>query len=122
MPQAFADLAVEAAAVAGFEGFRPDACLVNRYAPSARLSLHQDRNERDYDQPIVSVSVGLPAIFLWGGKTRADKVERVPLIHGDVIIWGGPDRLKFHGVQKLAEGEHPLTGAYRFNFTFRRAF
>ena len=121
MPKAFADLAVEAAGAAGFDGFRPDACLVNRYAPGARLSLHQDRNERDFDQPIVSVSLGLPAIFLWGGKKRTDKVRRVPVAHGDVVVWGGPDRLTFHGVNSLAEGAHLLTGACRFNFTFRRA-
>src|ERR1700734_3392859 len=81
----------------------------------------QDRNERDFDRPIVSVSLGLPAIFLWGGKKRTDKVRRVPLAHGDVVVWGGPDRLTFHGVRSLADGEHSLTGAYRFNFTFRRA-
>ena len=121
MPRAFADLAVEAAEAAGFDGFRPDACLVNRYAPGARLSLHQDRNERDFDHPIVSVSLGLPAIFLWGGRTRAEAVRRIPLLHGDVMVWGGSDRLAFHGVHSLAEGEHPLTGACRFNFTFRRA-
>ena len=121
MPEAFSDLAVEAAEAAGFGAFHPDACLVNRYAPGARLSLHQDRNERDFAQPIVSVSLGLPAIFLWGGKRRADGVRRIPLIHGDVVVWGGPDRLRFHGVHPLAEGEHPLTGACRFNFTFRRA-
>jgi DNA oxidative demethylase len=121
MPQAFADLAAEAAQAANFIDFRPDACLVNRSAPGARLSLHQDRNERDFDQPIVSVSLGLPAIFLWGGKTRGDRARRVPLFHGDVMVWGGPDRLTFHGVHTLAEGEHPLTGSYRFNFTFRRA-
>src|SRR3984893_14297147 len=121
MPRAFTQLAVEAAAAADFIGFRPNACLVNRYAPGARLSLHQDRNERDFDQPIVSVSLGLPAIFLWGGKKRTDKVRRVPVAHGDVVVWGGPDRLTFHGVHPLAEGEHPLTGAYRYNFTFRRA-
>jgi alkylated DNA repair protein (DNA oxidative demethylase) len=121
MPRAFADLAAEAAEAAGFSDFRPDACLVNRYTPGARLSLHQDRNERDFDQPIVSVSLGLPAVFLWGGKTRADRARRMPLVHGDVMVWGGPDRLTFHGVHSLAEGEHPLTGAYRFNFTFRRA-
>jgi DNA oxidative demethylase len=121
MPAAFANLAVEAADASGFGGFRPDACLVNRYAPAARLSLHQDRNERDFDQPIVSVSLGLPAVFLWGGKKRTDRVRRVPLMHGDVVVWGGPDRLTFHGINSLAEGEHALTGAYRFNFTFRRA-
>ena len=122
MPRAFADLAGETANAAGFGGFSPDGCLVNRYAPGARLSLHQDRNERDFDQPIVSVSLGLPAVFLWGGKKRTEIVRRVPLVHGDVVVWGGPDRLTFHGVHALAEGEHPSTGAYRFNFTFRRAF
>ena len=121
MPAASANLAVEAADAAGFDGFCPDACLVNRYAQGARLSLHQDRNERDFDQPIVSVSLGLPAVFLWGGKKRTDRVRRVPLVHGDVAVWGGPDRLTFHGVNSLTEGEHPLTGAHRFNFTFRRA-
>jgi alkylated DNA repair protein (DNA oxidative demethylase) len=121
MPAAFADLAREAAAEAGFPAFQPDACLVNRYLPGARLALHQDRNERDYDQPIVSVSLGLPAIFLWGGKTRTDRPVRVPLIHGDVVVWGGPDRLAFHGVNPLAEGAHPMTGAVRYNVTFRKA-
>jgi DNA oxidative demethylase len=121
MPRIFAALAAEAAAAAGFGDFRPDACLVNRYMPGARLSLHQDRNERDFEQPIVSVSLGLPALFLWGGKMRTDKVRRVPLIHGDVLVWGGPERLTFHGVHVLAEGEHPMTGRCRFNVTFRRA-
>jgi len=121
MPPAFAALAAEAADAAEFYGFRPDACLINRYAPGSRLSLHQDRNERDFEQPIVSVSLGLPAIFLWGGKTRNERPRRVPLIHGDVLVWGGPDRLTFHGVHSLAEGEHSLTGSYRYNFTFRRA-
>jgi alkylated DNA repair dioxygenase AlkB len=92
-----------------------------RYAPGARLSLHQDRNERDFGQPIVSVSLGLPAVFLWGGKKRTDRVRRVPLMHGDVVVWGGPDRLTFHGVNSLAEGEHVLTGSCRLNVTFRRA-
>jgi alkylated DNA repair protein (DNA oxidative demethylase) len=121
MPQAFSDLAAEAAEAAGFSGFCPDACLVNRYAPGAQLSLYQDRNEGDFDQPIVSVSLGLPAIFLWGGKTRAEKVRRIPLFHGDVVVWGGPDRLTFHGVHALAESTHPLTAAYRFNLTVRQA-
>lgn len=121
LPRTFINLAAEAAAAAGFRSFRPDACLVNRYVPGARLSLHQDRNERDFDQPIVSVSLGLPAIFLWGGKTRAEKVRRIPLTHGDVVVWGGPDRLRFHGVNALDAGEHRLTGACRFNLTFRRA-
>jgi len=122
LPRTLMSLAVEAAAAASFGGFRPDACLVNRYVPGARLSLHQDRNERDFDQPIVSVSLGLPAIFLWGGMTRSEAVQRIPLIHGDVVVWGGrPDRLRFHGVNALAAGEHELTGACRFNLTFRRA-
>lgn len=121
LPRAFLDLAVASADEAGFRGFCPDACLLNRYVPGARLSLHQDRNERDFDQPIVSVSLGLSAIFLWGGHTRADKVQRVPLTHGDVVVWGGPDRLRFHGVHALAAGEHRLTGACRINLTFRRA-
>ena len=121
IPPPFMQLAVEAAAAAGFPAFHPDACLMNRYAPGARLSLHQDRNERDFDHPIVSVSLGLPAIFLWGGRARSEKVRRVALAHGDVVVWGGADRLTFHGVNPLAEGEHPLTGAYRFNVTFRKA-
>jgi alkylated DNA repair protein (DNA oxidative demethylase) len=121
MPQIFADLASEAAEAADFSGFHPDACLVNRYSPGARLSLHQDRNERDFDHPIVSVSLGLPAIFLWGGKARAERVRRIPLFHGDVVVWGGSDRLTFHGVHSLAAGEHPLTGPYRINLTLRRA-
>lgn len=121
LPRTCVNLAAEAADAAGFRGFRPDACLVNRYVPGARLSLHQDRNEQDFDQPIVSVSLGLPAIFLWGGRTRAEKVQRIPLMHGDVVVWGGPDRLRFHGVNALLAGEHELTGACRFNLTFRRA-
>jgi DNA oxidative demethylase len=121
MPVAFADLAARAASQAGFSDFLPDACLLNRYVPGARLSLHQDRNERDYDQPIVSVSLGLPAIFLWGGNARADRPIRVPLLHGDVAVWGGSDRLTFHGVNPLAHGLHPMTGAVRYNLTFRKA-
>lgn len=121
MPDAFMDVAVSAAEAAGFDGFRPDACLVNQYVPGARLSAHQDRNECDFDQPIVSASLGLPAIFLWGGMKRTDPVRRVALLHGDVVVWGGPDRLRFHGVNTLAEGDHPMTGARRINFTFRRA-
>jgi DNA oxidative demethylase len=121
MPRICAQLAAEAAAAAGFGEFRADACLVNRYVPRARLSLHQDRNEQDFGQPIVSVSLGLPAIFLWGGIARAERVRRVPLMHGDVVVWGGADRLRFHGVHAVAEGEHTLTGACRFNITFRRA-
>ncbi len=121
MPGCFADLAHQAAAAAGYAAFAPDACLINRYAPGARMSLHQDRDEHDMAHPIVSVSLGLPASFLWGGAARADKPRRIPLLHGDVVVWGGPARLHFHGVQPLAEGTHPLAGACRINLTFRRA-
>jgi alkylated DNA repair protein (DNA oxidative demethylase) len=121
MPEVFANLATQAAACAGFEGFTPDACLVNRYEPGARLSLHQDKNERDFSAPIVSVSLGLPAIFLFGGLRRADTPRRVPLAHGDVVVWGGPDRLRYHGVLPLAAGHHSLVGGQRINLTFRRA-
>ena len=121
MPAAFVELAVDAASEAGFDGFAPDACLVNRYEPGTRLSLHQDRNERDYGQPIVSVSLGIPAMFLFGGEKRADKARRIPLVHGDVVVWGGPARLHFHGVLPLKEAVHPLTGAARINLTFRKA-
>lgn len=121
MPAAFAALAAQAAAEAGFDGFVPDACLVNRYLPGTRLSLHQDRDERDLGQPIVSVSLGLPAVFQFGGPTRSDRPRRVPLAHGDVVVWGGPARLNFHGVLPLKEGEHPMLGASRINLTFRKA-
>ena len=121
MPEVLVDLASRAAARAGFDGFVPDACLVNQYEPGARLSLHQDRNERDLDAPIVSVSLGLPAVFLWGGTRRADSPRRVPLWHGDVVVWGGPSRLRFHGVLPVEEGVHPLLGACRVNLTFRKA-
>ena len=121
MPDIFLKLAQNAAANAGFKDFEPDACLVNRYAPGARLSLHQDRNEQDFSAPIVSVSLGIPAVFLWGGLRRADKPVRVKLVHGDVMIWGGPSRLRYHGVLPLKEGNHPLMGSYRINLTFRKA-
>ena len=121
MPEAFADLATQAAARAGYEGFAPDSCLINRYAPGTKLSLHQDRNERDFAAPIVSVSLGLPAVFLFGGDRRADRPRRVPLAHGDVVVWGGPARLRFHGVMPLEEGQHPLLGGCRVNLTFRKA-
>ena len=121
MPAVFADLAVQAAARAGFDGFAPDACLVNRYVPGARLSLHQDRNERDLEAPIVSVSLGLPALFLFGGGRRADTPRRVPLAHGDVVVWGGPARLRYHGVLPLEEGYHPFMAGHRINLTFRKA-
>lgn len=121
MPDVFRALAVRAAREAGFPEFAPDACLVNRYDPGARLSLHQDRDERDFDAPIVSVSLGLPATFLFGGLARGDKQLRVPLAHGDVVVWGGPDRLRYHGVAPLADGVHPLVGPHRINLTFRKA-
>jgi alkylated DNA repair protein (DNA oxidative demethylase) len=121
MPPVFRELAGHAAAEAGFAGFSPDACLVNRYAPGARMSLHQDRDETDFGAPIVSVSLGLPAIFLWGGVRRSDKPQRYHLRHGDVVVWGGPSRLYFHGVAPLADGEHGLLGRRRINLTFRKA-
>ena len=121
LPAPFASLAAEAAAIAGYPGFVPDACLINRYEPGARMSLHQDRNERDFSRPIVSVSLGLPATFLFGGRERADRPMKVPLEHGDVVVWGGPSRLRFHGVNPLADGVHPLLGRRRINLTFRCA-
>ena len=121
MPDVFADLAAQAAARAGFDGFAPDACLVNHYEPGTRLSLHQDKDERDFEAPIVSVSLGLPAVFLFGGLHRAETPRRVPLAHGDVVVWGGPARLRYHGVLPLETGHHPLMGARRINLTFRKA-
>jgi alkylated DNA repair protein (DNA oxidative demethylase) len=121
MPSPFRRLAEGAAAAAGFDGFAPDSCLINRYEPGTRLSLHQDRNERDFAAPIVSVSLGLPAVFLFGGLQRSDRPRRLRLESGDVVVWGGPARLFFHGVAPLAEGEHRLTGRCRINLTFRKA-
>jgi alkylated DNA repair protein (DNA oxidative demethylase) len=121
MPDSFLRLAIGAAAQAGFPKFVPDACLINCYEPGARLSLHQDKNEKDFDQPIVSVSLGIPAIFLFGGLNRADNATRVRLTHGDVVVWGGPARLRYHGVMPLKEGHHSLVGGRRINLTFRKA-
>src|SRR6266568_8616432 len=121
MPEVFSDLAARAAEACGFSGFEPDACLVNRYEPGARLSLHQDRNERDFGQPIGSVSLGLSAVFLFGGQRRNDRPRRVRLESGDVVVWGGPARLTFHGVEPLEDGDDPLTGRCRINLTFRKA-
>ena len=121
MPPVFRTLAEAAASDGGFAGFLPDACLINRYVPGARMSLHQDRNESDFGAPIVSVSLGLPATFLFGGPKRADKPQRYRLEHGDVVVWGGPSRLFFHGVAPLAEGEHAVMGGQRINLTFRKA-
>jgi alkylated DNA repair protein (DNA oxidative demethylase) len=121
MPPAFLDLAAAAAAEAGFDGFVPDACLVNRYEPGAKLSLHQDKDESALDSPIVSVSLGLPATFMFGGLKRSDPQRRVPLKHGDVVVWGGPSRLAHHGVLPLKAGEHPTIGRQRLNLTLRKA-
>lgn len=121
MPMVFAQLASEAASAAGFDNFEPDACLVNRYLLGSRLSLHQDKNERDFKSPIVSVSLGMSAIFLFGGHLRSDPTVKVPLHHGDVVVWGGVDRLRYHGVMPLNDEPHPILGAQRINFTFRKA-
>lgn len=121
MPRSFLILAEQAAAEAGFGGFAPDACLINRYQPGARMSLHQDKDENDFGAPIVSVSLGLPAIFLFGGVKRTDKPRRFRLEHGDIVVWGGPSRLFFHGVAPLADGAHSLMGRQRINLTFRKA-
>ena len=121
LPRAFLRLAKDAAARAGFAGFVPDACLVNRYEPGARLTLHRDRNERDFEAPIVSVSLGLPATFLFGGLARSDMPLRVQLHHGDTVVWGGPARLRYHGVAALKAGEHDRMGAQRINLTLRKA-
>ena len=120
MPPVLRDLARGAAEQGGFQNFAPDACLVNRYEPGTRLSLHQDKDELDYSAPIVSVSLGLPATFLFGGMARADKPRRFRLVHGDVVVWGGASRLAYHGVAPLADGEHGLLGRKRINLTFRR--
>ena len=121
MPDVFRVLATNAAAQAGYNDFSPDACLLNRYKSGARMSLHQDKNERDFSQPIVSVSLGVSAVFLFGGFKRTDKPARVPLDHGDVVIWGGPDRMRYHGILPVREACHPLLGSYRVNLTFRKA-
>jgi alkylated DNA repair protein (DNA oxidative demethylase) len=121
MPDVFLALARDAADEAGFAGFVPDACLINCYAPGTRLSLHQDKDERDHGHPVVSVSLGLPATFQFGGLKRNDRPLKVPLRHGDVVVWGGPARLVYHGVLALKEGEHPALGRRRFNLTFRKA-
>ncbi len=120
MPLLLRDLAERAAGRAGFGGFAPDVCLINRYVPGAKMSLHQDKDELDFAAPIVSVSLGLPAIFLFGGLKRSDKPRRFRLEHGDIAVWGGPSRLFFHGVAPLAEGDHPIIGSQRLNLTFRK--
>jgi alkylated DNA repair protein (DNA oxidative demethylase) len=121
MPHVFLELAGAAAHAGGFHDFVPDACLINRYVAGARMSLHQDQDERDFSAPIVSVSLGLSAVFLFGGDARSDKSQRVPLQHGDVVVWGGEARLRYHGVLPLKPGCHALTGEHRINLTFRCA-
>lgn len=121
MPATLLSLAVNAASEAGYPDFKPDACLINRYEPGAKMSLHQDKNEKDFRNPIVSVSLGLPATFQFGGLDRKDAVRKYALVHGDVVVWGGPSRLFYHGILPLKEGTHEKTGRARFNLTFRRA-
>lgn len=121
LPPLLQRLGTAAAGLAGFEHFVADTCLINHYLPGNRLTLHQDRNERDFGQPIVSISLGLPAVFMLGGLQRSDRSEKVPLNHGDVLVWGGPDRLRFHGVQPIKPGQHPRMGARRINLTLRKA-
>lgn len=121
IPDSFKKLAKAAATEAGFMNFEPDACLINRYNIGARMSLHQDKNEQDFNQPVVSVSLGLPAIFQFGGFQRADKTIKIPLNHGDVVVWGGEARLRYHGVLPLKTNYHPAFGDYRINMTFRKA-
>ena len=121
MPERFVDLATRAALAAGYPAFAPDACLINRYEAGTRMGLHQDKDERDFTQPIVSVSLGLPATFLWGGKKRTDKTRRIELTNGDVVVWGGATRRVYHGVAPIKAGTDPLTGAVRYNLTFRTA-
>lgn len=121
MPVSFLAIATKAAEEAGFADFIPDACLINKYKVGARMSLHQDKNERDFNQPIVSVSLGVPATFLFGGFERADKTLKIRLSHGDVVVWGGRARLRYHGVLPLKEEHHPAFGESRINLTFRKA-
>lgn len=122
LPHSFLNLARRAAAEGGFADYDPDACLINRYSPGAKLGLHQDRDEEDAWSPIVSVSLGLPAVFMWGGKRRAGPVRRMRLESGDVVVWGGPARFVYHGVSPVKAGDHPLTGGVRINLTFRKVF
>ena len=121
MPEAFQRLALDAATAGGYPDFVPDACLINRYAPGARLTAHRDADEQNFAQPIVSVSLGLPASFAFYGLTRGGKGRSVALVDGDVLVWGGPSRLVYHAVRPLKAGTHPLTGSFRYNLTFRHA-
>lgn len=121
LPDLFLALAARAAHQAGFRGYEPDSCLLNEYASGTRLSLHRDADERDFTQPIVSVSLGIPGVLLWGGLARGNTTRRVRLESGDVVVWGGPARLVYHGVESVAEDVDPLAGSRRFNLTFRKA-
>jgi alkylated DNA repair protein (DNA oxidative demethylase) len=121
MPELCRTLACDAARAAGFDHFEPDACLINRYVPGARMSLHQDKDEQDHKAPVVSVSLGIPAVFQFGGLSRSDPVQRMTLLHGDVVVWGGEDRLRFHGILPVKPAVHPLLGEQRVNLTFRKA-
>lgn len=121
LPLSFASVCRQAAIAAGYESFQPDACLINRYAPGAKLSLHQDKDEPDLRAPIVSVSLGVPAVFQFGGLHRSDPLQRILLEHGDIVVWGGESRLFYHGIQPLKAGFHPMTGEFRYNLTFRQA-
>ena len=121
MPKALYNFAQKAAAEAGYEHFQPDACLINQYTVGAKMSLHQDSNEKNFNAPVVSISLGLPATFLFGGLQRSDKTTKVPLTHGDVVVWGGESRLNFHGINPIKAGCHPRLGERRINITFRVA-
>lgn len=121
IPAFLGEQAARAAVLAGYPGFAPDACLINCYQPGARMGLHRDQDEHDFAAPIVSVSLGLACSFLWGGLTRQSPTRRLALTHGDVLVWGGPSRLVFHGVAPLKPGPHPLLGNERWNLTFRMA-
>lgn len=121
MPEPCLELARNAALASGFADFTPDACLINRYIPGARMSLHQDKDEQDHRAPVVSISLGIPAIFQFGGLSRSDPVQRIGLFHGDVVVWGNEDRLRFHGISPLKPALHPLLGQQRINLTFRKA-
>jgi len=121
MPDSISIQAIEVARLAGFENFKPDSCLINVYMPGAKMGLHQDKDEADFTKPIVSFSFGLSMNFLWGGFKRSDKYQKVILQHADALVWGGKDRLRYHGVQQLKEGVHPITGRCRVNLTIRQA-
>ncbi len=121
MPVLLSDIAIQAAKEVGYHGFAPDVCIINRYEPGTKLSLHQDGDEKDFSHPIISVSLGLPATFLFGGLERSDKTKKIPLHHGDVFVFGGESRLVYHGIAPLKDGEHPLLGSQRINLTFRKA-